>query len=221
MSSVLCLISNAAKMIEIEDWGLIDYNEAWERQKKLVSEIQEKRDKNVLVVCQHPTVITIGKTGKKENVLSNINFLEKLGVQVIDIDRGGDVTLHNPGQLVGYPIFNLSSYKEDLHWFLREIEDRIIKLLKIYGINSGRIAGLTGVWVEGRRKICAIGMHCSRWVISHGFALNVNNNLTEFNYIVPCGIIGKEVTSIKKEIGTNIEYDDVKNNCLKIFAEHF
>jgi len=208
-------------MIEIEDWSLIEYKESWERQKKLVSEIQEKRDKNVLVVCQHPTVITIGKTGKKENVLSNINFLEKLGVQVIDIDRGGDVTLHNPGQLVGYPIFNLSSYKEDLHWFLREIEECIIRLLKNYGINSGRIAGLTGVWVEGRRKICAIGMHCSRWVISHGFALNVNNNLTEFNYIVPCGIIGKEVTSIKKEIGTNIEYDDVKNNCLKIFAEHF
>lgn len=208
-------------MIEIEDWDLIDYNEAWIRQNNLVSEIQEKRNRNVFVVCQHPTVITIGKSGKKENILFDKNFLEKLCIQMIDNDRGGDVTLHNPGQLVGYPIFNLSSYKEDLHWFLREIEECIIELLSIYGINSGRINGLTGVWVEGRRKICAIGMHCSRWVISHGFALNVNNNLSEFNYIVPCGIIGKEVTSIQNEIDADIEFEDVKNICIKIFKGHF
>ena len=208
-------------MIEVQNWGLVDYKIAWDRQKALVKDIQEKRDRNVLVLCQHPTVITIGKNGTDVNVTANRDFLEKMGVSVYDIDRGGDVTMHNPGQLVGYPIFNLSSYKEDLHWFLREIEQIIIDLAADYGIKSNRIEGLTGVWVDGQRKICAMGMHCSRWVTYHGFALNVTNNLSEFDYIVPCGIEDKGVTSIEQEAGMHIAFEDVVNNCIKHFKKRF
>lgn len=208
-------------MIEVQNWGLVDYKTAWDRQKALVKDIQEKRDRNVLVLCQHPTVITIGKNGTDGNVTANRDFLEKMGVSVYDIDRGGDVTMHNPGQLVGYPIFNLSSYKEDLHWFLRGIEQIIIDLAADYGVKSDRIEGLTGIWVDGQRKICAMGMHCSRWVTYHGFALNVTNNLSEFDYIVPCGIEDKGVTSIEQEAGMRIAFEDVVNNCIKHFKKRF
>lgn len=208
-------------MFQVENWGLIDYEEAWARQMELVKSVQDKRDRNVLVLCQHPTVITIGKNGTNKNVVANHDFLTMMGVKVIDIDRGGDVTLHNPGQIVGYPIFNLSSYKEDLHWFLREIEQTIIDLTSVFGIESARVEGMTGVWVESKRKICAMGMHCSRWVTYHGFALNVNNNVREFDYIVPCGIQDKGVTSIEVETGTVIEYNNVVNECIKSFEKHF
>jgi lipoyl(octanoyl) transferase len=208
-------------MIEIQNWGLIDYQTAWDKQKLLVKDIQQKRDRSVLVLCQHPSVITIGKTGSDKNIVCHRGLLESIGIDVIYSDRGGDVTLHNPGQLVGYPIFNLSDYKEDLHWFLREVEGAIIELLKIYGIESGRVEGLTGVWVESKRKICAMGMHCSRWVTSHGFALNVNNDISEFGYIIPCGISDKQVTSIAVETGTNIDMNIVEFDCKRVFREIF
>jgi lipoyl(octanoyl) transferase len=208
-------------MIEIQNWGLIDYRDAWDRQKELVNEIQEKRDQNVLVLCQHPSVITIGKTGSENNIVCHRSLLESAGIDIVYTDRGGDVTLHNPGQLIGYPIFNLSSYKEDLHWFLREVEGAIIELLRKYGIESGRVEGLTGVWVETQRKICAMGMHCSRWVTSHGFALNVSNDISEFGYIIPCGITNKQVTSIALEIGTDIDIMKVEKDCEIVFKEIF
>ena len=208
-------------MIEVQNWGLIDYRTAWDRQKELVSEIQEKRNRNVLVLCHHPTVITIGKNGTNENITVQPDFLRKMGVDVFEIDRGGDVTLHNPGQIVGYPIFNLTSYKEDLHWFLRGIEETIIELVAMYGIKASRVQGLTGVWVDGARKICAIGMHCSRWVTYHGFALNVLNDIREFGYIIPCGIQNKGVTSIAQESGTTIAYEEVLNQCKNLFEKRF
>lgn len=208
-------------MIELQDWGLIDYETAWAKQKALVSEIQNNPRRNVLVLCEHPTVITVGRSGKGSNILLPGKLLHANGIKVVFNDRGGDVTLHNPGQLVGYPIFNLNNFKTDLHWFLREIEDAIIELIGMFGIKGERILGLTGVWVGGNRKICAIGLHCSRWVTSHGFALNVDNNLEEFNYIVPCGISDKGVTSISKEIGTNIDVNAVKPRCFEIFEKRF
>jgi len=208
-------------VIEVQDWGLIDYEQAWRRQKQLVEEIQEKRNKNILIFCEHPTVITIGKSGSDSNVIGSTKLLNSLGIKIIHNDRGGDVTLHNPGQLVGYPIFNLENYKTDLHWFLREIEQTIIEIVANYGIKSSRVEGLTGVWVEKTKKICAIGMHCSRWVTSHGFALNVNNNLEEFNYIVPCGIKDKGVTSISEEIGTQIDVNEVKKISESFFKKRF
>jgi lipoyl(octanoyl) transferase len=208
-------------MFEIQHWGLIDYNVAWNKQKELVKEIQEKRNKNVLVLCEHPAVITIGRAGSKENVIAQQSFLNMLGIQVIENDRGGDVTLHNPGQIVGYPIFNLSSYKEDLHWFLREIEECIIETVAEFNIIGDRISGMTGVWIENERKICAMGMHCSRWVTSHGFALNVNNDINQFSLIVPCGIQTKKVTSISNEIGTHIDMINVEMTLIEKFKNHF
>jgi lipoyl(octanoyl) transferase len=205
-------------MLEIQDWGLIDYEIAWNRQKELVEEIQSKRDRSALVLCEHPSVITIGRNGSEQNISVSCNFLDNKGIKVIKNDRGGDITLHNPGQLVGYPIFNLSDYKEDLHWFLRQIESCLIELLNKYNIESHIIEGMTGVWIQGRRKIAAIGLHCSRWVTSHGFALNINNNLEEFEYIIPCGIKDKEVTSMAKEIGTLIDMNKVKKECIKVFG---
>jgi lipoyl(octanoyl) transferase len=208
-------------MLEIQDWGLIDYLEAWERQKQIASDIIKNRNRNVFVVCEHPTVITVGRSGKQENILLPTKFLESKGIKVVYNDRGGDVTLHNPGQLVGYPIFNLYDYKTDLHWFLREIENAIIELLASFNIMGERVEGLTGVWIERERKICAIGLHCSQWVTSHGFALNVCNNLDEFNYIVPCGIQNKGVTSISKELGTEIDFTIVKQKCIEVFEKRF
>jgi len=208
-------------MIEIQNWGLIDYQVAWEKQKQLVEEIQKGRNKNVFVLCEHPTVITIGKNGTVDNLLLSDKEFEEKNVKVIWNNRGGDVTMHNPGQLVGYPIFNLSSYKEDLHWFLREIEERIIETVAEFGIESSRVEGLTGVWIENNRKICAIGMHCSRWVTSHGFALNVANDLSEFDYIVPCGIEDKEVTSISKETGTLVDIELVRETVITKFSKNF
>ncbi|TAL69797.1 MAG: lipoyl(octanoyl) transferase LipB [Bacteroidetes bacterium] len=208
-------------MIIVEDWGLIEYKEAWDKQKVYADEVYNRKKASTLVLCEHPSVITIGKTGSESNIITKPDFLKQLGIDVFEIDRGGDVTLHNPGQLVGYPIFNLADYKQDLHWFLREIEHCIIELLEDYKIKSGRVEGLTGVWIEHFRKICAIGLHCSRWVTSHGFALNVHNNLKEFDFIVPCGIKDKDVTSIERELGIRIEISEIKKKCTEIFEIHF
>jgi lipoyl(octanoyl) transferase len=208
-------------MIEIQDWGLINYNEAWAKQKVIAQEIQKNRNKHVLVLCEHPTVLTVGRAGGTNNILMSPDFLKQMGVDIVEIDRGGDVTMHNPGQLVGYPIFNLSAMKEDLHWFLREIEEAVIEIISHWNIAGGRVEGLTGVWIENKRKICAMGLHCSRWVTSHGFALNVLNNLMEFSYIVPCGITDKGVTSISQEIGSIIEMNDVKKVCIDVFRKRF
>ncbi|MFY8161597.1 MAG: lipoyl(octanoyl) transferase LipB [Candidatus Kapaibacteriota bacterium] len=217
-------------MFKIEDWGLISYKEAYQKQKEIVKSINENRINNVnnsiLVVCEHPTVITIGKSGTIDNVLFDEETLKTKNVELTFTDRGGDVTLHNPNQLVGYPIFDLSYYKQDLHWFLREIEECIIELVALYGIQSTRVDGLTGVWIDDidkskQRKICAMGLHCSRWITSHGFALNVNNDLTEFEYIIPCGIREKEVTSIYKETNKIIPISELKIKTIEIFNNHF
>ncbi len=174
-----------------------------------------------MVFCEHPSVITIGRSGSKNNITAAADFLSSMGVKVIENNRGGDVTLHNPGQLVGYLIFNLSSLKEDLHWFLREIELALIETVAHYGIEASTVKGLTGVWIAKQRKIAAIGMHCSAWVTSHGFALNVNNDISQFDYIVPCGITDKAVTSISKELSKQIDFNELKSVCGNIFAERF
>lgn len=218
-NSFLKLKTNA--MIEIQNWGLIEYGEALLRQKQLVDEIQQNRNKNVLVLCQHPSVITIGRNGGANNIICHRGLLEKLGIAVHETNRGGDVTLHNPGQIVGYPIFNLSALKEDLHWFLRKVEECIIQAIGMFGLNGERVNGLTGVWLDGKRKICAIGLHCSRWVTSHGFALNVENDITQFDYIIPCGIIDKAVTSMKLELQKDVNMILVENTISEIFSKKF
>jgi len=210
--------------IKVIDWGVIDYLEAWEQQKELVAQVQSEQSDGYLVFCEHPSVITLGKNGSDENITKDLGFLANQGIKVIPNNRGGDVTLHNPGQQVGYPIINLNNFKRDLHWFLRTIENSIINTLKSYNIVADVYEGYTGVWIESERKIAAIGLHCSRWVTSHGFALNVQNDLSEFDYIIPCGIADKAVTSISNEIsrlgrdGTSIDMTKLRDDLLKNFT---
>lgn len=205
-------------MITIEHWGLIDYNEAWTRQKELQADIQHGKRDSTLVFCEHPSVITIGRNGGPHNILPEA---AERGIPVLPVNRGGDVTLHNPGQLVGYPVFRLSDFREDLHWFLREIEQCIIETIAESGITGSRVEGLTGVWVGGERKICAIGIHCSRWVTSHGFALNIMNDLSEFSTIIPCGITDKAVTSMAMEAVHSVSVPAVREACEHIFTKKF
>ena len=199
-------------MIVAERWGIVPFREAWERQRELAFRVESGDAPNTLVLCQHPTVITVGKNGTTDNVIAAPDLLHMRGVEVIAIDRGGDVTLHNPGQLVGYPIFNLATMRPDIHWFLRTLEASIIDSISQFGIKSSTVKGLTKVWVEESRKICAIGIHCRKWVIYHGFALNVFNDLSEFEYIVPCGIPDRDVSSILKETGIAPSMEDVEKS---------
>ena len=168
-----------------------------------------------LLFVEHPHVLTLGKSGDAENVLVNPARLAELGVDYFPINRGGDITYHGPGQLVAYPILDLDQYFTDIHKYLRTLEEAVIRTCAEFGIIAGRIDGLTGVWVDvekgfGARKICAFGVKCSRWVTMHGLALNVNSDLNFFNLIVPCGITDRGVTSISKEIGREVELDEVK-----------
>lgn len=206
---------------QIQDIGLFDYSKAWDLQKDIVKKVQKKEQQSTLVLCEHPTVITIGKNGNTENLTRDDSFYEDNGIKVIFNNRGGDVTLHNPKQLVAYPIFDLNVFKPDLHWFLRALEEIVIKTLREFDINSSRYEGYTGVWIENQRKICAMGLHCSRWVTSHGLALNINNSIEEFDYIVPCGIKEKKVTSISKELGTEVDYFTVKARIVNNFKKFF
>jgi lipoyl(octanoyl) transferase len=181
---------------------------------------------NYLIFCQHPHVYTLGKSGDASNLLINKDELKKRGASFYHINRGGDITYHGPGQIVGYPIIDLDNFTTDIHKYLRFLEESIILTLQEFGINGGRIPGLTGVWLDAEqkakaRKICAIGVKTSRWVTMHGFALNVNTDLNYFNYIVPCGIDDKAVTSISKELNRDIEIsaieEKIKRNIEKVF----
>lgn len=205
----------------VEDWGMIDYAQAWKRQREYLTQVQKRERLNTLILCEHPTVITLGRMSKPEHIRISQEEARRKGIPIVAIERGGDVTLHNPGQLVGYPIFHLSDFREDLHWFLRQIEESIIRMLRTFGITAGRVQGLTGVWIEQQRKICAIGIHASRWVTMHGFALNVQNDLSEFQYIVPCGIADRDVTSIEKELGRTVSMAEVKERTVAAFQTVF
>jgi lipoyl(octanoyl) transferase len=210
-------------MIAVERWGTIPFDEAWKRQRELAFRVESGAADHTLVLCQHPSVITIGRNGTAGNVVADADLLQASGIDVVEIDRGGDVTLHNPGQLVGYPIFNLTTMKPDLHWYLRTLEEAIGEAVGEFGISTGPVHGLTGVWVEESRKICAIGIHCRKWITYHGFALNVVNDLREFDLIVPCGITDKAVTSVRQEMGESVEFDAVEkaveNRILNKFSE--
>ncbi len=181
-----------------------------------------------LFFCEHKPVYTLGKSGSFDNLLLNEEQLAGRGIEFHKSSRGGDITYHGPGQLVGYPVFDLDEFYHDVHKFVRDIEEVIILSLKEYDIDSVRIPGLTGVWIKGEgkakdRKICAIGIHISRWVTLHGFALNVNTDLDYFSGIIPCGIEdqNKDVTSIEKELGGKVDFEDVKKNVKQKFKEVF
>lgn len=212
--------------VRFEDWGMIDYKEAWDRQESYFgSTLKIKSDnrinntivptENFLIFCEHPHVYTLGKSGVQDNLLLDEEGLENAEATYYKINRGGDITYHGPGQIVGYPIIDLDYFFTDIHKYLRFLEDAIINTLKKYGIESGRISGLTGVWLDiddmsKARKICAMGVRCSRWVTMHGFAFNVNSDLNYFKNIIPCGIDDKDVTSMEKELGRKLDLEEVK-----------
>ncbi len=186
--------------MEVQDWGTIDFHDAWRRQRELADAVLRLGHPDTLVFCEHPPVITLGRTTQEGSVLQSAELLAQKGIDVVAINRGGEATVHNPGQLVGYPIFHLARSRQDLHWFLRLLEQSVIDVLGAHGLAAQRVEGLTGVWIGESRKICAIGIHCSRWVTSHGFALNVTNDLRLFDAIVPCGIRERGVTSLEREL---------------------
>ncbi len=213
------------KEVIYQDWGILDYQEAWSRQETLFNEIIATKTanrtnqtalatSNYLIFVEHPHVYTLGKSGKPDHLLLDEKDLEQKGATYYKINRGGDITYHGPGQLVGYPILDLDNFFTDIHLYLRTLEEAIILTLEEYGIVGGRSPGFTGVWLDAdkqnARKICAMGVRSSRWVTMHGFALNVNSNLDYFNNIVPCGIENKAVTSMDKELGAEVDFDEVK-----------
>jgi lipoyl(octanoyl) transferase len=208
------------KTIEIIESGKTDYHEAWEFQKKLFNQVVDNRSQNYLILTEHNPVITIGKTGSFKNLLTDPVHLKSSGIEVVEIDRGGDITFHGPGQLVGYPILDLSQFKRDIHWYLRSLEEVIIQTLLDFEIEGKRLPNLTGVWVKGK-KICAIGVKVTRWVTMHGFALNVSTNLDYFNHIIPCGISDHGVTSIFNQIGNIVDQKDVINSLNHYFSKIF
>lgn len=206
--------------MEVQHWGLIRFQEAWDKQRSLADNVRQGA-KDTLVLCQHPSVITLGRTTKDGSVLAPLPILVSEGVDLVEIDRGGEATVHNPGQLVGYPIVDLQRTKPDLHWFLRTIEQCIIDSLAHLGLVAGRVNGRTGVWIDNQRKICAIGIHCKQWITTHGFALNVNNDLSLFQSIIPCGITDKGVTSITQELGETIQVEEMHGIVADAFRNYF
>ena len=225
------------KEIIVQDLGLIDYQKAWDYQedifgntvqKKISNRLNEaivEKTTNYLLLCEHPHVFTLGKSGKPENLLVNQEQLEQIKATYYKINRGGDITYHGPGQLVGYPILDLDNFFTDIHKYLRFLEEAIISTCADFGITAGRYEGYTGVWIDAdkpnARKICAMGVRCSRWVTMHGFAFNVNTNLDYFKHIVPCGIDDKAVTSLSVELGHSINMEDVKKKFLFHFENIF
>lgn len=211
----------APRSIAVQRLGLVEYVPTWELQEQLLAEAVAVKTRNRqlegageaplipanhLLLCEHPHTYTLGKSGKPEHLLLDESALAAHGATFHRINRGGDITYHGPGQLVGYPILDLDQFRPDIHWYLRTLEESVILTLAEYGLHAGRIAGLTGVWLDWEdgaadpRKICAMGVKCSRWVTMHGFALNVNPDLRYFHHIVPCGITDKAVTSLAQEL---------------------
>jgi len=201
------------------DWQLIDYNEAWQRQEKLFAATIERKQQNLptenhLIFCEHPHVYTLGKSGKEQNMLLNMIQLQARNATFVHTNRGGDITYHGPGQLVCYPIFDLETFGIGLKQYIHLLEKSIIQVLENYNITAERLDGATGVWIDAQgknpRKICALGVRSSRFVTMHGFALNVNTDLNYFNYINPCGLTDKGITSLEKELEYKIDIEELK-----------
>lgn len=227
------------KQTEFIDLGLKDYQQAWDYQVALFEKIlatksanrdilpeEQKPTANHVIFCEHPHVFTLGKSGDEKNLLVPKDELNTVDASYYHINRGGDITYHGPGQIVGYPILDLENFFTDIHKYMRLLEESLIQTLKEFSVEAGRIPGLTGVWVDHEnekkaRKICALGVKTSRWVTMHGFAFNVNSNLKYFDYIVPCGINDKAVTSLQQELGKEQDLNAVKGVLKNKIAEQF
>lgn len=219
---------NQNKEVQFVDLNLVEYKQAWDLQETLLNRIatvklanrglsddSKEITENFLLFCQHPNVYTLGKSGDESHLLLQESFLSTIGATYFKTNRGGDITYHGPGQLVGYPILDLENFYTDIHLYLRMLEEAIIKTCEGYGLVAGRIEGLTGVWInptqEDARKICAMGVKASRWISMHGFALNVNTDLSYFSHIVPCGIATRGVTSLQQELGQEMDFQSVSD----------
>jgi lipoyl(octanoyl) transferase len=219
------------KSCYIVDVGLIGYAEAWELQKRLVTARKNGAIGDVLLLCEHPHVITLGRNGKREHLLVSEQVLRQKGVEFHSSDRGGDITYHGPGQLVGYPILNLSAIRKDVVWYVRMLEEVMIRATAEFGISAERVAEKTGIWVRGagdsnvpavtEEKLGAIGVHLSQWVTSHGFAYNLSTDLRYFDLIVPCGITGRKATSLEKILGRAVTRKEVVQPVVRNFGEVF
>jgi len=210
--------------LSIIDLGLMAYAEAWELQKRVVAARKAGAIEDVLLFCEHPHVITQGRSGKRANLLASENVLRQKGVKYFETTRGGDITYHGPGQIVGYPILNLGAIRRDVVWYVRSLEEAMIRVTMELGINANRIAGKTGIWVGepgAEEKLAAIGVHISRWVTSHGFAYNVATDLRYFELIVPCGIADRKATSLEKLLSRNVSLAEIKPRLAKHLGEVF
>ncbi|MEX2601506.1 MAG: lipoyl(octanoyl) transferase LipB [Balneolaceae bacterium] len=218
--------------IDVYDLGFTPYRQAWDLQKsvqqRLIADKLRMRDEpglqpavnDQLLFVEHPHVYTLGKSGNAAHLLRGAAELRQIDAEFVQNDRGGDITYHGPGQIVGYPILNLDRYMTDIHKYLRSLEEVIIRVCGTYGLQAGRIDGLTGVWV-GEQKVCAMGIRCSRWVTMHGFALNVNTDLSYFDHIVPCGIQDKRVTSLSALLARPVPEEEVREEIIRHFGEVF
>ena len=206
-----------------QDLGLTDYFDTWQYQTEIHQKLKDEKKiinnpnpSHTLIFCEHHAVFTLGRSGLQENLIVSPEYLAENNIQFYKINRGGDITYHGPGQIVGYPIFDLDLFFNDVHKYVRLLEESVIQTLEHYNIIGYREAGYTGVWINRgneKRKICAIGVHLSRWISLHGFAFNINTNLDHFNFIIPCGIKdeGKSVTSLEKELGAKQNMDEIKH----------
>jgi lipoyl(octanoyl) transferase len=235
-------VSNKTLQVQFKDLGIADYQSVWDYQEQLlkgnldIKQAQRSADiagepyngkatSSHFLFVEHPHVFTLGKSGDAANLLANESLLKERGATFVPTNRGGDITYHGPQQIVGYPILDLELLKPDLVWYMRNLEEVIIRTIADYGIKAGRLEGSTGVWLDAEkptaRKICAMGVRTSRWITMHGFALNVNTDLTYFDMIVPCGITDKQVTSMQKELGRVVDFEEVKLQLLPHFEQVF
>ncbi len=212
------------RICRIVDLGLIGYAEAWALQKRLVAVRKANAIEDVLLLCEHPHVITQGRNGKREHLLASEHVLRQKGVEFHTTDRGGDITYHGPGQIVGYPILNLGAIRRDVVWYVRMLEEVMIRATAEFGITAERVTGKTGIWVGdggAEEKLAAIGVHISRWVTSHGFAYNVATDLRYFDLIVPCGIAGRKATSLEKLLGRSVKREEIAPRIANHLGEVF
>jgi lipoyl(octanoyl) transferase len=207
-------------LCHVEQLGLVDYAQALDLQKEKVAERKAGAIPDTLLLLEHPHVYTLGRNARRENLLVSAEWLASRGAQVFETDRGGDVTYHGPGQLVGYPIFDLTKHRRDISWYMRSLEEVFVRTARDFGIAADRSPGAPGVWV-GNDKLVAMGVHLSRWVTSHGFALNVNTDLSYFDWIIPCGLPDKGVTSLAKLLGRPLEMEAVTERVVECFGAVF
>jgi lipoyl(octanoyl) transferase len=217
-------VNSAEKTCRVVELGRREYGPACELQRRIVAARKAGAVPDVLLLCEHPHVITLGRNGKTEHLRASEGVLRQMGVDFHSTDRGGDITYHGPGQIVGYPIVDLAGIRRDVAWYVRQLEEAMIRATAEWGIEATRVPGLTGVWVEvasGEEKLAAIGVHLSRWVTSHGFAYNVSTDLRYFDLIVPCGIAGKRATSLERLLGRAIPSAEAAPRLARHFAEVF